>query len=402
MIHRWLEQRRDGVEQSPEEIGAFVRAAVAGECTHAQLGAWLAFALCRGMTLRETVALTLAMRDSGRILSWPGIEGPFWDKHSTGGVGDKVSLVLAPLWAALGARVPMVSGRSLGITGGTLDKLESIPGLRTTLALEALPDVLAQSGCFIIGQSEELAPADRLFYALRDETETVASIPLITASILSKKLAEGIDRLVMDVKFGSGAFMRDRAAAQSLADSLAAVGRGAGLEIETFLTPMDEPLGRAVGNALEVEEAVATLQGCGPPDLEELVVRLSGAGARAQAALRDGRALERWRAMVRAQGGDSEAQLLGTTEVEQAVLRAERSGRVTRCDAGAVGRAACALGAGRRLASDSVHPGVGLSLDRKVGETVSRGEALATLYHAGRGREEAMEWIRQAYAIQDS
>jgi pyrimidine-nucleoside phosphorylase len=399
VIGRWLEQRRDGVEQTPAEIAAFVAAATARTITDAQIGAWLAFVCARGMTARETVALTLAMRDSGRVLDWEGIAGPRWDKHSTGGVGDKVSLVLAPLWAALGVRVPMISGRSLGITGGTLDKLEAIPGFRTDLPTDALRAILADVGCFIVGQSADLAPADRVLYALRDETQTVPSVPLITASILSKKLAEGIERLVLDVKHGSGAFMKELPSARALAASLEEVGRGAGLAVEAVLTPMEEPLGRAVGNALEVAEAVATLHGGGPPDLVELVVRLSGSGVRARAALRDGSAWQRWRAMVRAQGGDPDAPLRGGEGLQREELRAESDGVVTRCDAGEIGRAALALGAGRTRAGAEVHPGVGIVLARKRGEPVRRGEPLATLHHAGRGREQALAHLRASFAV---
>lgn len=402
MIHRWLEQRRDGVEQPPEAIAAFVAAATARELTDAQIGAWLAFVTVRGMTARETVALTLAMRDSGRVLEWEGIEGPRWDKHSTGGVGDKVSLVLAPLWAALGIRVPMISGRSLGITGGTLDKLESIPGFRTDLEAPRLRAILSEVGCFIVGQSADLAPADRLLYALRDETQTVPSVPLITASILSKKLAEGVEKLVLDVKYGSGAFMKDLAGARVLASSLEAVGGGAGLDVTAMLTPMDEPLGRAVGNALEVAEAEAALRGGGPDDLVDLVVRLSGHGDRARAALRDGSAWERWCAMVLAQGGDPAAPRLGQDALQCEELLADRDGVVARCDAGETGRAAFALGAGRARAGESVHPGVGLVLRRKVGEAVRRGEPLAAVYHAGRGRDEAFARMRSAFVVTDA
>ncbi len=402
MIARWLEQRRDGVEQSATEIAAFVQAATAGELSKAQIGAWLAFVCVRGMSDAETVALTLAMRDSGRVLAWDGIVGPRWDKHSTGGVGDKVSLVLAPVWAALGVRVPMISGRSLGITGGTLDKLESIPGFRTELPPAELCRVLEEVGCFIVGQSADLAPADRLLYALRDETQTVPSVPLITASILSKKLAEGIERLVLDVKFGSGAFMRTRAQAMLLAESLERVGRGAGLAVEALLTPMDEPLGRTVGNALEVEEAEATLRGGGPADLIALVLRLSGCGERARVVLRDGSAWERWRAMIRAQGGDPEAPRHGVAEVQRLELPAERDGIVRRCDAEEIGRAAFALGAGRARAGADVHHGVGLELLRKTGERVHRGEALAALYHADTGREQALAHARAAYVVADA
>lgn len=399
MIQDWLQARRAGHEQSPEDIAAFVRAVVDEEVTRAQAAAWLAFVFCRGMRPAETVALTQAMTDSGERLSWPGLDGPFVDKHSTGGVGDKVSLVLAPLWAELGMRVPMLSGRGLGLTGGTLDKLESIPGYRTDLPVERLREVLAEVGCFINGQTAELAPADRILYALRDETCTVESIPLITASILSKKLIEGLDRLVLDVKCGSGAFMRDEEQAQALADSLVEVGRGAGLETEAHLTDMSQPLGDKIGNALEVEEAIACLQGGGPQDLIDVTVLLSGAGDEARAALADGRAFARWQRMVRAHGGDPDAPLAGQGCQEE-VVTAAASGVVTACDAAELGWAAHRLGAGRNRAGEPVHFGVGLVLHAKRGAQVQAGQPLATIVHdRGRGLDEARERVGRAFRV---
>ncbi len=360
MIDTWLEERRDGVEQGEAQLGGFVRGILDGSVTRAQAAAWLAFVYTRGMSEAETVLLTRAMTDSGHRLSWPGLEGPFVDKHSTGGVGDKVSLVLAPLWAALGYRVPMISGRGLGVTGGTLDKLESIPGYRTDLSEAALRRVLEGVGCFISGQTGELAPADRLLYALRNETATVPSIPLITASILSKKLAEGIDRLVLDVKCGSGAFMKTRAEAQALADSLVRVGVGAGVATEAHITDMSQPLGDAVGNALEVIEAVETLRGGGPADLRALTLVLSGEPERGAAALDDGSAYARWRELVEAQGGDPDAPLRGLDACRRVDLPAPRSGVIATCDAYGIGRAAFPLGAGPVRAADPVHHGVRL------------------------------------------
>ncbi|TAH38227.1 MAG: thymidine phosphorylase [Planctomycetota bacterium] len=398
MIARWLEARRDGREQPPQEIAAFVRGVVDGSVTRAQAAAWLAFVQCRGMSAAETVALTLAMADSGARLEWTGLTGPFVDKHSTGGVGDKVSLVLAPLWAALGRKVPMLSGRGLGITGGTLDKLEAIPGFRTDLDAAALRRALGAAGCFISGQTSELAPADRILYALRNETQTVPSIPLITASILSKKLVEGIEHLVLDVKCGSGAFMQTEAEARALAESLQRVGAGAGLRTQAHVTDMSQPLGEAVGNALEVEEAVACLQGAGPRALRALVVQLSGAGADAEQALDGGAALERWRRMLRAQDGDPDAPLRGAG-CRREVLLAESAGTVTRCDAGAVGRAAFVLGAGRAREQDRVHPGVGVLVHAHRGDRVQRGQPLLTLVHDRKGLEEARRLARDAVAI---
>lgn len=396
-IDRILEHKRDGHALTDAEIRAFIEGALDGSITRAQVAAFLAFAFVRGLDEAETVSLTLAMTETGERLSWPGLDGPFVDKHSTGGVGDKVSLVLAPLWAELGAKVPMLSGRSLGISGGTLDKLEAISGYRTDLDVPALRRVLGEVGCFINGQTGSLAPADRLLYALRDETSTVPSIPLITASILSKKLSEGIDRLVLDVKWGSGAFMPTLEAAEALAGSLVRVGTGAGLQVSAVLSDMNTPLGRAVGNALEVEEAIACLQGQGPDDLAALVCALIG-DPRAPDVLASGAAFERFRAMVRAQGGDPDAPLLGAGCQETPVL-AESDGVVARCDAGHLGRASFLLGAGRLRADQPVHPGVGLRLLKKPGEAVSKGEPLAMVVHTEQGLKNALELVRGAYAL---
>lgn len=398
MIRKWLEDKRRGRAHSAEDIAALVSGVVDGSVTRAQAAAWLAFVVCRGMTAEETVALTRAMTDSGERLHWTGLDGPFVDKHSTGGVGDKVSLVLAPLWAAMGLKVPMISGRGLGITGGTLDKLESIPGFRTDIDSHALPGILREVGCFMIGQTAQLAPADRILYALRDETDTVESIPLITASILSKKLAEGIDRLVLDVKCGSGAFMRTPELASALAESLVRVGNGAGVQTEAHITDMSQPLGEAVGNALEVEEAVDCLRGGGPADLRALVLLLAGEGA--QKALDSGHAYERWCQMVRAQSGDPDAPLHGGG-CDTAVFVSPSSGRVSRCDAEGIGRAAFALGAGRVRAGEPVHFGVGLRVHARRDAVVEAGQPLATLYHAdGRGLGEALALVQSAYTLE--
>ena len=393
-----LERKRDGGALSASQIRAFIDGLLDGSVTRAQAAAFLAFTFVRGMDDDETVALTLAMTDTGEKLSWPGLTGPFVDKHSTGGVGDKVSLVLAPVWAELGCRVPMLSGRGLGLTGGTLDKLEAIPGYRTDLDTAALHRALEQVGCFINGQTERLAPADRILYALRNETSTVPNISLITASILSKKLSEGLDELVLDVKWGSGAFMQTRAAAEALAASLVRVGTGAGVKVRAVLSDMGTPLGRKVGNALEVEESIACLRGEGPEDLSALVVELIGDPAAADVLAR-GSALDRFYRMVRAHGGDAEAPLLGGGCAERPVL-AESSGLVTRCDAGGIGRAAFVLGAGRVRADQAVHPGVGLILNKKPGETVIAGEPLAVLRHVEQGLDDALVHVRGAYVIE--
>jgi pyrimidine-nucleoside phosphorylase len=400
MIGEILEAKRDGCELNRAQIQAFVDGVVNGAVTRPQAAAFLAFVFNRGMTVDETVDLTEAMASSGTRLDWSGLEGPFVDKHSTGGVGDKVSLILAPLWAELGSRVPMISGRGLGHTGGTLDKLEAIPGFCTDLEPAALRLILDDVGCFISGQTGSLAPADRTLYALRNETSTVPSIPLITASILSKKLAEGIDELVLDVKWGSGAFMKTHAAATELADMLCRVGRGAGLLTRAVLTDMNQPLGRTVGNAIEVEESIACLKGEGPGDLAALTTDLIG-DPRAKATLSSGAAYERFCRMVHAQGGDLNVRLHGAG-CKTLVIESQLSGMVTKCDALAIGRAVFVLGAGRAHASAAVHPGVGLTLHKKIGENVEAGEPLVTLRVAEKGVDEAKALVEGAYGISAS
>ncbi len=394
---------RDGEEQGEEAIEAFVSGLVEGAISRPQAAAWLAWAYQRGLSEAETVALTRAMTRSGQVLSWP--EGPpLIDKHSTGGVGDKVSLVLAPLWAALGLRVPMLSGRGLGHTGGTLDKLEAIPGYRTGLDEGEMGRVLAEVGCFIAGQTERIAPADRILYALRNETSTVPSIPLIVGSILSKKLAEGVERLVLDVKVGSGAFMTDLASGRALATALHGVAAGAGLSCRALLTAMDRPLGRAVGNALEVREAVACLKGGGPADLRALVLALAD-HPQAEAALDTGAAYERFARMVEAQGGDPAALEdptgLHGAGVEGVEVRAPRAGFVQQVDALGIGRAAFVLGAGRRRAEDPVDFGVGIEVEVSPGDPVAEGDVLARVHHRDHALDEARGRIASAIPIGD-
>lgn len=400
-VDRVLEAKREGRALEPAEIAWFIEALMREEITRAQAAAFLAFVFLRGMDRAETVALTRAMRDSGRVLAWR-VDGRVVDKHSTGGVGDKVSLVLAPLWAELGAFVPMISGRGLGHTGGTLDKLEAIEGFRTDLPVPQLQRILAEVGCFIVGQTDELAPADRLLYALRNETCTVPSVPLITASILSKKLAEGLDELVLDVKWGRGAFMGRLEDACALRDSLVEVGEGAGVRTRALLSEMNRPLGRTIGNALEVEEAVACLRGEGPAELAELCCRLIGRDeqevARARALLDRGGAYERWCRMVRAQGGDPAAPLRGQGCAVEVVV-APRPGRVHRLDALDLGRAAFELGAGRRAAGEVIHPGVGLRLRVEEGEEVQAGQPLVEIVHAQRRLDRARALIAQAIEL---
>jgi pyrimidine-nucleoside phosphorylase len=389
---------RSGEPRSDAEIEAFVAGVVDGSVSRPQAAAWLAWAFARTLTAGETLALTRAMTRSGQVLAWePGPE--LIDKHSTGGVGDKVSLILAPLWAELGKRVPMISGRGLGHTGGTLDKLEALEGYRTNLSEAELRVVLADVGCFITGQTGEVAPADRVLYALRNEIQAVESIPLIVGSILSKKLAAGLEHLVLDVKCGSGAFMKTPARARALAEALQAVAVGAGVRCEALITEMDRPLGVAVGNALEVEEAEACLRGGGPDDLRELTVALAGDAAAAEV-LASGRAYERYARMVAAQGARA-GRLLGGG-VSEEVITAPRDGFVVRTDAWELGRAAFVLGAGRRRAEDAVDPGVGLKVWVKPGDRVSRGQPMVTLVHRGRELDEARVMTSRGLEVGDA
>lgn len=412
-----IARKRDGHALSAPEIEAFVRGAVDGSWADYQLSALLMAICLRGLDAEETALYTAAMTRSGAVADLSGIPGIKVDKHSTGGVGDKVSLVLAPWVAACGVPVPMISGRGLGHSGGTLDKLEAIAGFRTALSLAEYRDQVARIGCALIGQTPELAPADRRLYALRDVTATVESIPLICGSILSKKLAAGIDALVLDVKFGRGAFMPDLAAARELATTLVRVGRAAGKQVRALLTRMDAPLGRTVGNALEVAESIAALRGAGPADLMEVtralgveMLMLGGlattpaeANARLDAALTSGAALEKFRAVIAAQGGDARvvddpARLPVARHVEPAL--APRSGWVTAVDARAVAFAALRLGAGRARAEDAVDPAVGVAGLVQVGEAVAVGQPFAWL-HANdlTGLPEARALLAGAFTV---
>lgn len=393
-----LSATRDGLPLEPAQVQHLVSGVLSGAVTRAQAAAWLAFVYHQGLSDTATVAFTRAILESGDRLVWPDDGRPVVDKHSTGGVGDKVSLVLAPLWAELGYRVPMISGRGLEHTGGTLDKLESIPGFSVDHEIGRLQGILTEVGCFISGQTGELAPADRFLYALRDETNTVASIPLITGSILGKKLAEGLDRLVLDVKFGSGAFLKDRPGAEALAQTMVTVAEAMGTPTRAVLSPMHAPLGETVGNAIEVEEAVRCLEGAGPEDLHTLVVSLAD-HPDADRVLRSGRALERFRRMVRAQGGDPDAPLAGIDDVKVDVLHAPQDGVITAMDALSVGRAAFRLGAGRQKAGDAVHPGVGVRLHARLGDRVARGQPVFTLLHADRGLDHARQLLASGLVV---
>ncbi|GJG85100.1 thymidine phosphorylase [Gemmatimonadetes bacterium T265] len=396
-----IERKRDGGRIAPEEWRALAAAYARGDVPDYQMAALLMAVYFRGLDRAETRALTDAMLASGARLELTGLAARGWrgrvDKHSTGGVGDKVSLVLAPLVASLGVAVPMMSGRGLGHTGGTLDKLESIPGFRTDLTLERATRQLDAIGCALIGQTAEVAPADRKMYALRDVTGTVESIPLIAASIMSKKLAEDLTGLVLDVKVGSGAFTPEPARGVELARAMVALGDDHGCPVVALLTAMDRPLGRACGNALEVEEAVLALRGEGPPDLmavtyalgAEMLV-LGGACTTAEeahgamrAAIADGRAAAKFQAIVEAQGGNpgvvDDPAALPQAPVS-AVYEARRDGVVAQVEPRAVGRGIIALGGGRRRVDDRVDPAVGFSITARPGQVVSGAEPLATIY----------------------
>ena len=412
-----IARKRDGAELGREEIRAFVRGATDGSWADYQLSALLMAIYLRGMTQRETQLLTEAMLHSGTVADLSNVPARKADKHSTGGVGDKVSLHLAPMVAACGVAVPMISGRGLGHTGGTLDKLESIPGFRAGLSIEEYRKQVAGIGLCLIGQTAELAPADRRLYALRDVTATVECIPLICASILSKKLASGIDVLVLDVKFGRGAFMKDKARARELAVAITTVAKAMGKPTRAVLTSMDEPLGHAVGNALEVSESIGCLKGEGSRDLMEVtfaigvqMLLLAGAakddaGAKAKLAqsISSGAALRKFREMVSAQGGDravtDDSGLLPKAKFIRP-LSSVRTGFVTDVDPMGVALAALHLGAGRSKAEEAVDPSVGLDRLVKVGDPVKEGGALCRIHANNEKRMgEAAEMLAGAIAI---
>ena len=407
-IPTFIEQKRDGHAHAPADLEAFIAAYATGELPDYQAAAWAMAVYFKGMTPGEISALTRAMRDSGRVCRWPAGSPRKVDKHSTGGVGDKVSLILAPLLACAGVWVPMISGRGLGITGGTLDKLESIPGFRVNLGEDEALAQLQRIGVAMMGQTLDLCPADKKLYALRDVTATVPSIPLIVASIMSKKLAESLDALVLDVKFGSGAFMKTRADAESLASALCAVGRECGVETIACLNPMDEPLGLTAGNALEVWESVETLQGRGPADLVKLTLDLAQAvcpipRAQLEAWLHDGTAWKKWCALVEAQGGraaDTETILRIHSAPIQRPFPAPRAGTLRRMDADSIGRAGVALGAGRAKASDAVDFAVGCSAIAKTGTAVTEGQPLLIVHARNEATyEAALAYVKRAVEI---
>jgi pyrimidine-nucleoside phosphorylase len=423
-----IEAKRDGRSLSSDQIAEIIAACVAGKIPDYQLAAFLMAVFFRGLSVEETRAMTMAMRDSGDVLRFPADPRPLVDKHSTGGVGDKVSLPLAPLLACLGMRVPMISGRGLGITGGTLDKLDSIPGFRTALPADRIVEVVQEVGCVICGQTERMVPADRILYALRDVTGTVASIPLIVSSILSKKLAEGLQALVLDVKFGAAAFMATKERAHELASAMTTLGGECGVNTRALISRMESPLGRAAGNWLEVKESVACLEpskgsssgGESIADLRELVLEcaaqllvqtgkrsnLSEARREAEACLASGEPRKKWNQMMAAQGAnldEFERKLARDTTAPVVLeLKAETSGFVSRCDARLMGEVIRDLGGGRLTRESAVHYEVGVDRILKPGESVERGAILARL-HAQDDRQAraALERLRAAFEISD-
>ena len=412
-----IRKKRDGKELSTEEINFVVRGHTAGDLPDYQISAWLMAVLLKGMTRAETAALTEAMLHSGEMLEWSGFPQKKVDKHSTGGVGDKTSLILAPIVAAGGLLVPMISGRGLGHTGGTLDKLEAIPGFNVNLSAAQMREVLAKCGACMIGQTASIVPADKKMYALRDVTGTVESPALICASIMSKKLAEGIDALVLDVKIGSGAFMKQEPDAVHLAELMVETGERMGKKVVALITDMDQPLGRAVGNALEVIECVEVLRGGGPRDLVDLSLELSAwmfyLGQRthtvdegrelAAQLIANGKAFENFRQMVGLQGGDvgaiDDTSLLPTARNKLDVASGT-GGQVTSIDSEKIGVASLLLGGGRSTKEDVINPAVGIMVHKKVGEKVSAGEPLCTLYYDSSAQlEESRTLAESAYQV---
>src|SRR5215472_12784461 len=393
-----IRKKRDGQELSVAEIEFIVRGYTAGELPDYQISSWLMAVLLKGMTRAETAALTQAMLHSGEVLAWNDLPRKKVDKHSTGGVGDKTSLILAPIVAAGDLLVPMISGRGLGHTGGTLDKLESIPGFNVNLSAAEMHKVLAACGACMIGQTATIVPADKKMYALRDVTGTVESPALICASIMSKKLAEGIDALVIDVKIGSGAFMKQEASAAHLAQLMVETGERMGKKVVALLTDMDQPLGSAVGNALEVIECVDVLKGGGPDDLKNLTLELSAwmfyLGARtrsvvearklSQALIASWAAFKKFAEMVRLQGGDErvlEKTALLPTARNTMDVKSAAGGCVTRMDCEKIGLASLVLGGGRSTKEDVIDPAVGVMVRKKIGDKVAVGETLCTLHY---------------------
>ncbi|MCZ6664982.1 MAG: thymidine phosphorylase [Gammaproteobacteria bacterium] len=409
-----IARKRDGEELTDQEIQAFIGGFASDEIPAYQMSALAMAIYLRGMTPAETTVLTQAMLDSGVQLEFPDTAPLTVDKHSTGGIGDKVSLVLAPLLACCDLWVPMISGRGLGATGGTLDKLESIPGFRTDLSLEEMHTILEQVGCVINGATAELAPADKKLYALRDVTATVASIPLITASIMSKKLAEGLRALVLDVKCGSGAFMKTRDQARQLAESLVAVGRRMGVATCALITDMNQPLGRMVGNTVEVNESLAALAGEAEAaaDLMQVTLALGGEALRLTGRsenrksgieilknhIASGAALAKFREMITAQTGDLHAP---RPLAPKSLVESSDNGFVVAIDTEQLGRAVITMGGGRQIMTDQIDPSVGLEMLVRIGDRISAGQPLMRLFAHESQRTEMTETLRTAVTVGD-
>ena len=412
-----IQRKRDGEELAPEEIEFLVNGYTSGEIPDYQMSSFLMAVFFSGMSDREVSRLTECMLRSGDTVDLSHIPGVKVDKHSTGGVGDKTSFIVAPLAAAAGVVVPMMSGRALGHTGGTLDKLESIPGFRTDLSTDEFQKQLAELGLCFIGQTDHLVPADRKLYALRDVTATVESIPLISSSIMSKKLAEGLDALVLDVKVGSGAFMKKQVDARRLAQAMVGIGRRMDKKVQALITDMNQPLGYAVGNALEIMEASQTLQNAGPADLTklslELAARMIHLGKKAgtldearriaEQHLVDGSAYKKFKAVVAAQGGNPQAldkfELLpNATGMRE--INSPRAGYVSSIDAEDIGTASNMIGAGRDKKEDAIDPAVGIILEVKTGEKVDAGSVLCRLYYTKEDRvDDAADMVEDAFRI---
>ncbi len=417
VIPSLIQHKRDGHPLSAEQWTRLIRDYTEGRVPDYQMAALLMAVVWRGLAPEELTALTEAMLDSGDRLRFDGFAVPRVDKHSTGGIGDKVSLLLAPMVASCGVAVPMMSGRGLGHTGGTLDKLESIPGFRTNLSLREAKAQVERLGCAMLGQTAEIAPADKRLYALRDVTGTVESIPLISASIMSKKLAEGLTGLVLDVKIGSGAFLPETPRALELARTMIGLAQAHRCPTVALLTAMDRPLGRSCGNALEVEEAIQGLRGEGPPDLMEVTYALGvemlllaatdsnapAARARLERSVTSGQALAKFKEIVEAQGGDprviEDPELLPQAD-EVEIFRAERDGVVSRVEPRRIGQAIVELGGGRRRIEDAIDPAVGFVIPAKPGDAVREGEPLASIFARDRqGIELGREALRDAVVI---
>ncbi len=413
-----IRRKRDSGEHSPEEIAELIAAYTRGDIPDYQMSAWLMAVVLRGLSRAEIAALTEAMLHSGRVLDFSDLIAPKVDKHSTGGVGDKTSLVIAPIAAAGGLKVPMISGRGLGHSGGTLDKLESIPGFNVNLSLAEFRRVLETCGCALIGQTAEIAPADKKIYALRDVTGTVESPGLICASIMSKKLAEGIDALVLDVKTGSGAFMKKIEDAANLAELLVETGQRMGKKVVALITDMNQPLGRKAGNAMEVAESIEVLSGKGPADLRELCLELAAwmffVGGRVKTVeegkrlssdlIASGQAREKFREIVGLQGGD-----VGVVDDPKRLAHARHTlditspadGFIAATQCEQLGSACVVLGGGREKKEDTIDPAVGIEFRKRIGDAVSRGEPLCTLHYNSDARlAEARQLVETAYLIE--